>query len=467
MKLREWLTSAGFSPVSESYYSLIQIWLSWYRGKVSSFHPYQIYNGERQVRMNRASLGMAKQGCEFWASLLWNEDCEITLDGEGDELNKELTAILSSNRFNDRFIRLIEVSFALGTGALVIYPKDGKPKIDFVPALKIWPLEWDDDEITSCAFATTYTEKGQRRLYLMIHIKNIEESGYTIFNRWFAIAKQGHLVELAAPEGVLQEYTTATKRFCIIKPNIVNNTEQADDENFPLGMSVFAGAIDTLQSIDLAFDGAKVSMRIGRPRIGVGIEALKIDLNGNEMPVFDPNDIAFNVIPPNSGADSDVLIKDLTTQYRASEFEGSLQNQLVIFSQQIGLGDRAFKWDRSSLATATQVISDNSSMLRTMEKHQSVLKVAVQEAVTAILDILGRSSAGEVKVKFDDSVTRDRNAERQRFYQYVKDGKFPFYKFLQEFEGYSEEEAKLLTGEALQDERDALDLFPEYEDVTS
>ena len=67
---------------------------------------------------------MAKQGCEYWSSLLWNDECYINL---GDEsLDEAVNGILKLNDFWEQTSRLLEKTFALGTGAFVAYNNKGK-----------------------------------------------------------------------------------------------------------------------------------------------------------------------------------------------------------------------------------------------------------------------------------------------------------------------------------------------------
>ena len=49
---------------------------------------------------------------------------------------------------------------------------------------------------------------------------------------------------------------------------------------------------------------------------------------------------------------------------------------------------------------------------------------------------------------FDDSIISDPKERKQMFWGYVTAGKFPFWRDLVEFEGYSEEEAKEIEAEA-------------------
>jgi A118 family predicted phage portal protein len=276
----------------------------------------------------------------------------------------------------------------------------------------------------------------------MIHIKQ-PDGGYQIINKFFECGGGDQITEIPVPSNIQESYRTQTARFAIVRPNIANNLT-----NSPLGLSVYANHLDVLRSIDLAYDGIKTSMEIGRPRIGVSNTMLQVDVNSGELsPVFDANDIAVYDMG-GGGKDAAVDVKDLTTPYRAKDFEQSLQTQLDIYSQAIGLGDKAFKWQLESVATATQVVSENSAMLRSMEKHQDSIRVAITQLCRAVLDIRGLNPEQDVTVAFDDSVTRDKDAERLRFWSFVQAGKYPFWQYLTRYEGYDEAEAKALEAEA-------------------
>ena len=109
---------------------------------------------------------MAKKVCEDWANLLLNEKVSI----KAGSYEKRLNEILEYNNFRVRGNQLIEIAFALGTGALVEYlDGDGDVVIDFIRADMIYPLSWDNGDITECAFGSTMVLDGKEAVYLQIH----------------------------------------------------------------------------------------------------------------------------------------------------------------------------------------------------------------------------------------------------------------------------------------------------------
>lgn len=436
MNLRQYIAQAGYQLVDEGYYRLISVWRDWYRGNVKSFHSYTIFSSGKRMRRKRASLNMAKQGTEFWADLLWNEECFVNLENE--DADKVVNEILKDNDFWRQTNQLTEKACAKGTGAYVVFNEGEDIRIDYVDAEMIFPLTTQSGKSGSCAFAGMFADGKTQLLYLMIHEQQPDKS-YRIYNRFFEV-KNGNaemLTEVPAPYGILPEYVTKFPRFALITPNIANNIADV-----PLGVSVYANCIDTLKSLDLAYDGIKTSMEIGRPRMGVTSNMLQVDKTSGEMRMaFDANDIA--VYDMGGGESSEkVETKDLTTPYRAADFEVSLEKQLRVYAQCIGLGDAAFKWDGGAvLKTATEVISTNSATLRTLKKHQAGLRSAVTTVVRAILEMKGLQDTG-ITIAFDDSVIRDHAREESIAWQWVASERFPFWKYLMEYHNYDEAEAK-------------------------
>lgn len=178
--IKGYLKQLGYDVIDSEYYNHINEWYNWYRNKVDSFRKYNIYNGYQFVEKERFTLGMPKQVSEDWASLLYNDNTSITVD---DEQQTDLDIALFDNKFSQKFAKLMELTFALGTGATVVYKKDGDVKIDYINALMIFPIHVENDEIISCAFASVVNDY----YYVNIHIK--EDDHYKIINKYIKKAE--------------------------------------------------------------------------------------------------------------------------------------------------------------------------------------------------------------------------------------------------------------------------------------
>lgn len=402
--VRKYLKGMGFSLISNDFYDKMALWLCWYSGKVKSFHEYNQFNGKRAVRRSRFSLGMSKKVCEDWADLLLNEKTNIRVSNK--DADRFLQDTLSRNNFAVRSNRLVEITFAMGTGAFVEYFDEKGIAIDYIRADMIYPLSWENGEITECAFASEKTVEGRRCIYLNLHI--LENGTYKIVNKLFTKKKNGGISETNLPEGVAPEYYTGSDKplFQIITPNVVNNF----DPDNPMGISIFANAIDVLQGIDLVYDSYQNEFRLGKKRILIpaGMAHMYRDDNGI-MPIFDDNDTEFYVMNDKSLSE----LKEINMELRAEPHEKALKKNLDLLSAKCGLGNDRYSYENGTVKTATEVISDKNALFQSVRKHEIIIKRAITELADRVLTLAGYEE-NEISTFFDDSIIEDSSALSDR-----------------------------------------------------
>ena len=455
MNLQQFFSSQGYD-ISEklNWESYIDIWNSWYKGKVRKFHTYYIYNGQRKVKMEKKSMQGAKKVSEDWADLLYNEKVNINLKKKKDtELLRE---ILKQNNATVIINKGIEKSFALGTGALVVSVQDmeqdetnniidvtnAKIKLEFVEAKKIIPLTWENEIVKECAFVTVKYKKGQTYIYVAMHVLN--KSGNYVIKNYMFKGKYNSFVEAneEEKEGFIDKFDTKGNIpwFAIITPNICNNI----DSESPFGISVYANSIDTLKSLDNAYDGLDNEVIIGRRRIFVSSEMLSYD-DGEGRMVFDPSDISVYRMP--QGFNKDSMIEHDDANLRTSSFIEAVNYQLNILSSKVGFGNERYKFDGQAIQTATGVISENSDMFRTIKKHEQVLESSLTTIVKAIAyasSTFGNQTidATKVTIDFDDSIIEDKGAEQIRAMQEVSQGLRSKLSYLEKYQSLNEQQAQ-------------------------
>lgn len=133
--------------------------------------------------------------------------------------------------------------------------------------------------------------------------------------------------------------------------------------------------------------------------------------NGDTIRAFNPNDDTFYRLPE-SESDSAPPIIESNMQLRTPEFDSALQTQLNLISQLCGFGENGYKWSNGSVSTATQIISENSKMFRTLKKHEELLRCAIIDMVQGLLFIEGKYNnksipTVSVTIDFDDSIIED------------------------------------------------------------
>lgn len=404
MNITEYLSKQGHNTVDSSFYSYIDQWLEWYKGKVEKFHKYNVYNGIQMVGKERYSLGMAKRVSEDWANLLMNEKVSITCN---QLMNLE--AVFEYNNFNVRANQLIELTYALGTGAFVEYlGANGEIIIDYIRADMIYPLAWENGDIIECAFGSYRKIDGEECIYIQMHV--LENGLYTIKNR-LVKEESGLEVEM---EGVAPEVYTGSENplFQIITPNIVNNV----DLDCPMGISVYANAIDQLKGCDLIYDSYCNEFDLGKKRIMVPASMAKVQMtsDGTMKPMFDSNDTTFYAMPD----DSLDGLKEIDMNIRAEDHEKGIQRALNLLSSKCGLGNDRYSFEKGTAKTATEVISEKSDLYQNLKKNEIPLQTALIKMVKGIAYLSGKGEV-EVTVDFDDSIIEDGNAIVNRNTQLV------------------------------------------------
>ena len=436
MKIFEVLKQRGFTTVPEDFYDHIGTWKSWYEGEVKDFHCYKVFNGQKHVQCRRYTMGMAKKVCEDWANLLMNEKVKITLEGKQEQ--DFYDSVCADNNFAVKISEMQELKAAIGTVAYIprvvgvtVNPSTGSIsgaaeaiKLDYCTAENIFPLSWENGKVKECAFSTSITQKGDKYLYLQIH--RLGENGFYQIENVMYKDQNGNLSEVEAAtvpgyENIPPVVKTGSKerQFVIDRLNIANNV----DVSLPLGVSVYANAIDQLKGVDIAYDSYVNEFVLGKKRIIVKPEATK-DLDG--QPVFDPNDTVYYVLPEDTQNGS--IIDQVDMALRTAEHNAGLQDMLNALSSKCGFGENHYKFDNGNISTATQVISENSSMFRTIKKHEIILENVLIELCRIILR-LGNTymSAGlnedvEISIDFDDSIIEDKASDFARDMQLLQAG---------------------------------------------
>ena len=420
--IQQYLKRLGYSPPVEETYNHIFEWLEWYQNEVKRFHNYKIYDGVKVRSEKRYRLGMAKKVCEDWANLILNEKVAI----KAGYYEKRLNEILENNNFRVRGNQLIELAFALGTGAFVEYlDADGDVLIDFVRADMIYPLSYENNDVTECAFGSYRSYREKECIYLQIHRLGRKEDGeqeqeYYLENKYVDL-NSGENIEL--PEVLRGIIPTGSEKplFQIISPNMVNNI----DLDSPMGISVFANAVDEIKGCDLVYDSYMNEFVLGRKRIIVPISLAKIEMqklenSGQIVPEFDPADNVFYQMPADRSSDLKPTEVDMTI--RASDHELGVQRTLDLCSFKCGLGTRRYQFTGSGVKTATEVISDKSDLFQNLKKNEIPVKAAIISMVKAIAFLDKSTEDLEVTVDFDDSIIEDSNTTIDRNIKLVNAG---------------------------------------------
>lgn len=473
MKLEKFLQdNYNYNPdVRNVLQSYIEQWKSWYAGNVKSFHNYFIYNGKRKVNQKRFTMNMAKEISEDWSDILWSEKCAISMKDEKSQ--EQFDELINSLDLYSLINQSIEKSGSLGTESAVVSVYDiienedgmildvtnAKTRIDLVDVDWIFPLTWNNKEITECAFGSVEYIKGKKHIVLAVHQLN-DAGNYVIKNHLFS-ESNGNLTEIREVDNTIMEFDTKSnvKWFATFKPLLTNNLFN----NSPFGIPHYANAIDNLKAVDISFDALKNEINDGRKRTFVRADMFNYD-EGQQKLVFDPNDTTVYQLP--SGATKDDLIQSDSDSLRTAQQIETLNTNLNILGSKVGFGENHYHFDGTNLSTATAVVSSNSKLFRRKKKLEIGYESAIYDLVKAICYASSQFGTYNINtedmvIQFDDSIVEDKDAEANRAMREVQQKLISKVEYRMQVKGETKEIAEQAIREIQENEPSVEDLIGE------
>lgn len=425
--------------VQEEFRQWVILWDYWYRGYVEDFHSYNVYNGSDYIQKKKKCLKMPKKICEDKADLLLNEKVKITLTDKNAQTFVDGVLFNEINKFRSKSNELIEKTNALGTGAFVQFIDRGKIMIDYLTVDKIIPITIENGNVVSAAFASATRHENTETVYMNVHLRvyplepgaSEEErerrleygiadnyDGYIVFNNLLEF-KNNAYTERQLPE-TMEEYflTNSTiPRFQIIKPAKANHVSYEENG---LGVSVYSNALEEAESIDTVYNAYYSEFDNGISRIFIHDELAQINISQEAgetvmKPMFDKRDTTFYAADL---GDDNEKIKHIQPELRVDAFEQGLDRMLNLFGFKCGMGTNYYKFESGVVKTATEVVSNNQPLQRSVSKDQHILREAITNMVRSIL-VIGNEVGGkfdsmqEITIEFDDSIFEDTDKVRK------------------------------------------------------
>ena len=463
-KIISWLNKHQGYNLNSEYYNRIAIWSDWWKGYHKPFHQFREMSSDKSIiQRDLYTLNMAKKTCEDWAAILLNEKTEIVIkDSHSSEflLGKDGTGgIFNENDFWQQANALMEKAFYSGTGAILVRIEnmqlDGEKvvsgdktaiRFEYLSAQHIIPLTVRNGQIVEAAFVSEVLNKGKEYIYLEEHM--LDGGKYVIRNKFFS-TKHKTLKEEPVPEGIVEEFRTNSEipLFAIVRPNIVNHYSN----NLGLGMSIYADAIDCLKGVDLAFNNFCRDLKLGGKKVFMNQSLVQFDEHGNAIT---PDDVAqqlFTTVGDEVTMEENTLIHEFNPDLRTAANKEAVQAHLDYLSFKVGFGTKHYQFNAGSVVTATQYNGDKQELIQNASKHYIAVEKFLQQVCQAVLwagnAIIGDKAIKpdtQISVNFEDSYIIDKESERQRDLQEVRDGLMQKYEYRMKWYGESEEEAKAI-----------------------
>lgn len=400
--VKDFIKELGFEDsINEDHEERVKNWLTWYSGKTKD-HNYYVYNGKKRCKKELKSLSIIPQSCEDISDFFFNEKLDIVIDKENVE--DTMHEILEQNDFLYNANKLMQLTKALGTGAIVPYLDNDVLRINFIDATGIVILDADKTNVKSVLFWS----KVNNNLIINAHI--LTDNGYVIYNKKYKKQDNEYIEEELDENVAVIDTKSFIPRFAMLYNTSVNNF----DINSPYGISMYANALDNVIAIDRAYDSLDNEIRNGMKRIYIkgGAVQFNIDEAGNTTPIFDSSDTQYYQIP---GSEKDPLVNESNGELRIDAITNSLQAQLNLYTSKVGLGHNYYKFkDGEAYVNTDNVMSSNSDVYRKIKKQENIISYAIKDLVYAIANLLGISEEFNISIDYDDTIIEDTEKIRQQ-----------------------------------------------------
>lgn len=398
-----------------------------------------IYNGKMPwLNEEVKSLHVAKTICEKVAKA-------VTIELKTKVDDKEI------NKIYQRFIKNIRINteYALGKGGIFFKPfySNGKIKVSCIQADKFIPTKFDSTgELLGAIFIDQIT-KG-KDVYTRLEYQELEDTILIIKNKAYKTTVHnssvlGNQIALSQVRewADIQEETEINNinrllggYFRIPIANPIDNTS-------PVGVAIFANAIDTLKEIDKQFSRTLWEYEGSELAIDVDETAFKKDKDGNDIlpkgkkrlyrKIDFGDEKTWNVFSP--------AIRD------TSLFNG-LNELLRQCESQCGLAFGTISKIENIEKTATEIKSSKQDYYVTVSDIQGALQSALEDLIYSIdvlMSLYGIKHKVDADVSFDwdDSILVDSEKKQSQALVEKNAGLIDDIEYFVQTRDYSEEEA--------------------------
>jgi A118 family predicted phage portal protein len=365
------------------------------------------------------------------------------------------------------------VEYGCAYGTVFIKP-NGESLDVFTPA-DVMIVDYDSQEIKGIIFKDSYTvgRKYYTRLeyhrFVATTVDGVTTYPYYVSNRAYVSKSPqsiGDKIDLKQTKWADLMADTPP----ILKANDekldgplygVLRTPQANnvDISTPLGLPIFAEAIEELKDLDIAYSrNAKEILDSKRTVLaddrllmpsGSPVSAMTPQTMEHRCKEMSLPDYVKNVF----GQDEKEFYQEINPILNTDTRISGINALLSQLGYKIGFSNGYFVFNESSgIQTATGVEAEQQRTVQFIKDVRDKLESCLDEVIYALnvyADLYGLAPVGAYKVNYDfGDILYVRENDRARWWQYVTTGKIPFWYYLVKFEGFSEEDAKALAEEA-------------------
>jgi A118 family predicted phage portal protein len=375
-------------------------------------------------------------------------DVQLSGSPRADFLALQMAPVLNNIRTNT------EYGVAKGGLMLKPYVRDGAIAVDYVQADMFYPVAFDANQrMTVCVFADQ-KQIGQH-YFTRLEYHTLLSTGYEITNTAWKSSTRDVLgtqvpLESVADWADLEPWARITgvdkPLFAYFKMPFANNI----DPTSPLGVSVYARAIDQIQEADETWSAFLWELESAKRALYTDPMAFGKDTNGKPLL---PDKRLYRLLDLQSKLGEKGLFEDWTPAIRDINYLNSINAILRKIEFNCGMSYGILSDPQVQALTATEVINSQQRYYANVVDIQKALQDAIDGLLYAMdvwasLGNLAPQGTYSVAYSFDDSIVADDAVQFANDQQTVTQNAMPKYVFLMRNYNLDEATAKQWVAEA-------------------
>lgn len=418
---------------------------------INAFNTYKSKPDWIDVDEGIKTINFAKALCSETARLAMM-GTKITIDGSAKA--EWLQSIIDKIYYKLR--EWVEYGCAYGT----IVMKPSQDGVDLFTPEDYVITEYDNQGITGIVF--TYRKEENDKHYIRFEYHHyIDKNNYTVSNRCF-VGDSFNSVEpvdisLTPWNGLKEDANIEgmdSPAFGVFKTPQANNI----DINSAAGVPIFHEAMEELKDLDVAYsrnseeiyDSKRILLLDSDKMIqtGTAIKDYQNNFESNREAMKLPKYVK-NVFGNGKDDFYQEINPSLNTDIRLSGINALLGQ----IGYKVGYSNGHFVFNENSgIQTATEVEANQQRTIQFIKDVRDRLESCLNGVINGLnmfANLYSLAPAGDYEIVYDfGDITYDIEIDRQRWWNYVVQGKVPAWMFFVKFEGFSESDAKKMVEEA-------------------
>jgi len=357
------------------------------------------------------------------------------------------------------------VEYGCGYGTIIIKPTG--ETVQVMTPDRFVVTEVKNDKITGIIFHDQVASADGKSWYNRLEYHRFLENGkYAIDNRCYKGETRNDAgkrinIEDTPWRGLLESVEMENidqPLYAVFRTPAANNKEV----NSPLGMPIFAHAIEELKDLDVAYsrnvlevEQSRRTILMDADKLITGKQSWTVKRNQMKLPKYVNN-------VEGDGASS--FYQEINPMLNTDIRVAGINNLLSQIGFKCGFANGYFVFnEKSGFATATQVEADQQRTVQLVKDVRDKLEDCINQLAYALdkfADLYDYAPVGDWELKFDfGDILYSYEADKAMWWTYVVQGKMPAWKYFEKFEGMTEEDAKALLTEATQSNIETQQLF--------